>query len=253
KIIPLLVEKLKLQHIVNQVVSVVDFPESLLSQTIEKWELALPKHITLSYLPIGNRIKLRLTAFGKNKAKLEEELQEQIALLKPYISDKVISWNGNDIQEILRDILTQRKMTLSTAESCTGGKIANLITSVSGSSQFFIGGIIPYETEKKTQILGVLKELIDEKTVVSAEVAQAMSLGCQQLFDTDIAISTTGVAGPNSDVFQSEVGTVFYSIRINDFEETKTLFLPHLERTDFIDFVSQKVLQDLIVALTFKS
>ena len=249
QIIPYLQKKFEQNFIVSRIISVVNFPESLLSETIETWELALPSTISLSYLPIANRVKLRLTATGKNEEILNQQLDEEITKLKPLIQDNIISENGDSIEEILHDLLISKNLTISTAESCTGGELSHLITSVSGSSNYFLGGICTYQTQKKSEILGVSEDLIKEKTVVSAEVAQAMSLGCQKLFKTDIALSTTGVAGPNSDEFESEIGTVFYSIRVHNFEKTFKLYLPHLERKDFMNFVSMKVLQDLIEIL----
>ena len=249
QIIPYLQEKFEQNFIVSRIISVVNFPESLLSETIETWELALPSTISLSYLPIANRVKLRLTATGKNEEILNQQLDEEITKLKPLIQENIISENGDSIEEILHDLLISKNLTISTAESCTGGELSHLITSVSGSSNYFLGGICTYQTQKKSEILGVSEDLIKEKTVVSEEVAQAMSLGCQKLFKTDIALSTTGVAGPNSDEFESEIGTVFYSIRVHNFEKTFKLYLPHLERKDFMNFVSMKVLQDLIEIL----
>ena len=249
QIIPYLQEKFEQNFIVSRIISVVNFPESLLSETIETWELALPSTISLSYLPIANRVKLRLTATGKNEEILNQQLDEEITKLKPLIQDNIISENGDSIEEILHDLLISKNLTISTAESCTGGELSHLITSVSGSSNYFLGGICTYQTQKKSEILGVSEDLIKEKTVVSEEVAQAMSLGCQKLFKTDIALSTTGVAGPNSDEFESEIGTIFYSIRVQNFEKTFKLYLPHLERKDFMNFVSMKVLQDLIEIL----
>lgn len=249
QIIPFLQEKFEQNFIVSRIISVVNFPESLLSETIETWELALPSTISLSYLPIANRVKLRLTATGKNEEILNQQLDEEITKLKPLIQDNIISENGDSIEEILHDLLISKNLTISTAESCTGGELSHLITSVSGSSNYFLCGICTYQTQKKSEILGVSEDLIKEKTVVSEEIAQAMSLGCQKLFKTDIALSTTGVAGPNSDEFESEIGTVFYSIRVHNFEKTFKLYLPHLERKDFMNFVSMKVLQDLIEIL----
>ena len=249
QIIPFLQEKFEQNFIVSRIISVVNFPESLLSETIETWELALPSTISLSYLPIANRVKLRLTATGKNEDFLNQQLDEEITKLKPLIQDNIIAENGDSIEEILHDLLISKNLTISTAESCTGGELSHLITSVSGSSQYFLGGICTYQTQKKTEILGVSEDLIKEKTVVSEEVAQVMSLGCQKLFKTDISLSTTGVAGPNSDDFNSRVGLVYYSVRVENFEKTFKLYLPHLERKDFMNFVSMKVLQDLIEIL----
>ncbi|WP_374363791.1 CinA family nicotinamide mononucleotide deamidase-related protein [Cloacibacterium sp.] len=253
QIVPFLQKKFEQNYIVTRIISVVNFPESLLSETLESWELALPENISLSYLPIANRVKLRLTATGKNEEILNQQLNEEITKLRPLVQDNVISENGDSIEEILHDLLISKNLTISTAESCTGGELSHLITSVSGSSQYFLGGICTYQTQKKTEILGVSEDLIKEKAVVSEEVAQAMSLGAQKLFKTDISLSTTGVAGPNSDEFESEIGTVFYSVRIKNFEKTFKLYLPHLERKDFMNFVSMKVLQDLIEILVKKN
>lgn len=252
KIIPYLKKKFELNYIDSKIISVVDFPESLLSLIIEEWELALPRNMSLSYLPIGNRVKLRLTGTGNDYNEIENQLNIEIEKLKPLIGEKVISWDGNEIQEILKEILSQKKLTISTAESCTGGEIAKLLTSVSGISHYFMGGMIPYDTRRKIDILGVSEQTISDNTVVSEEVAQEMSLGCQQLFKTDISLSTTGVSGPNSDEFNNEIGKVFYSIRVKNFEQTHSLFLPHLERNDFANFVSQRVLQDLVEILILK-
>lgn len=249
KIIPFLTKKFELNHIVTQTVSVVGIPESLLSDQIESWELALPKDISLSYLPVGNRIKLRLTSQGKSKQDLEQTIENEIQKLKPMIGENVISWNGDDILEILKEILDEKKLTVATAESFTGGELSRLLTSISGSSNYFQGGIVAYDYRQKIEILKVSEKTIQEKTVVSAEVAREMSLGAIKLFKTNISLSTTGVSGPNSDEFNNEIGTAFYSIRVNNFEKTNRLDLPHFERNDFVNFVSQKVLQDLVEIL----
>ena len=249
KVIPFLAQKFSLNHIVTHTISVVGIPESLLSEQIESWELALPKDISLSYLPVGNRIKLRLTAQGKSEEELEQRIDQEVQKLKPLIGDNVISWSGDNIEEILKHILDEKKLTVSTAESCTGGELSRLLTSISGSSTYFLGGIVAYDYHKKIDILGVSEKTIQEKTVVSEEVAQEMSLGAQKLFKTNISLSTTGVSGPNSDEFNNEIGAAFYSIRVNDFEKTNRLHLPHFERNDFVNFVSQRVLQDLVEIL----
>lgn len=249
KIIPFLTERNPVNHLVTRSVSVVGIPESLLSEQIESWELALPPSISLSYLPVGSRIKLRLNCSGSDLEALSAQLDTEVKKLEPLIGDHVISWNGNEIQEILKEILITRQLTISTAESCTGGAVARLLTSVPGSSAYFLGGIIPYDYRKKIEILGVSAQTISEKTTVSAEVAQEMTLGCLTLFGTDIALSTTGVAGPSTDEFDNEVGTVYYSIRTKSFEKTQKLHLPHLHRNDFAQFVSQRVLQDLVEIL----
>lgn len=246
QIVPYLKETYSLHYITTRIVSVVGIPESILADMIEDWELSLPENLALSYLPVGTRVKLRLTASGDNESILQEQLEEEIQKLLPLIGDSVIATTEDKIEKILGELLIEKNLTLSTAESCTGGELAKMITSNSGSSKYFVGGIIPYATEKKVEILKVSQATVDEFTVVSEQVAQEMVKGCQKLFDTDISISTTGVAGPGKGEDGKDVGTVYYSIRVNDREESFKLYMPHLERLDFMNFVSQKIIQDLI-------
>ncbi|PRB01306.1 damage-inducible protein CinA [Chryseobacterium sp. MYb7] len=253
QIIPYLQQRFKLHYIHTRIVSVVGIPESILADKIEEWELALPENIALSYLPVGTRVKLRLTASGENEEQLKQRTEEEIQKLLPLVEGHVIAVTEDKIENILAEMLTERKLTISTAESCTGGELAKMITSVSGSSKYFLGGMVAYATEKKIKILNVSKETVDEFTVVSEQVAQEMAKGCQQLFETDISLSTTGVAGPGKGEDGKEVGTVYYTIRINDQEVTSKLYMPHLERVDFMDFVSQKVIQDLVGLLVNSS
>jgi len=249
KIVPFLKDKFQLDFIVTRIISVVNIPESILAQRIELWEDHLPSHIALSYLPIGTRVKLRLTASGNDFNQLKENLDTEIEKLLEIIGDNVVATFEDKIEKILGEILTERQLTISTSESCTGGELAKMLTSVAGSSAYFLGGIVTYATQKKMSILGVSEKSISEKTVVSEEVALEMAKGGQQLFGTDISLSTTGVAGPGKGEDGKDVGTVYYSIRIKDRAEVYRLYLPHLERTDFMNFVSQKVIQDLVELL----
>jgi nicotinamide-nucleotide amidase len=249
KILPYLKEKFELDSIFTRIVSVVNIPESILAERIADWEDNLPSHITLSYLPIGNRVKLRITASGKDFSQLENDVETQIQSLLKIIGENVIATYEDKIEKILGEILTERNLTISTTESCTGGEISKLITSVSGSSKYFLGGIVTYATQKKIDILKVSEETLAEHTVVSEEVALEMARGGQNLFGTDICLSTTGVAGPSKGEDGKDVGTVFYSIRINDSEKVSHLYLPYMERTDFMNFVAQRVLQDLVAML----
>ncbi|WP_313099325.1 CinA family nicotinamide mononucleotide deamidase-related protein [Epilithonimonas sp.] len=252
QIIPFLKEKLSLDHIVTRIISVVDIPESILSETIEEWELALPKYISLSYLPVGTRVKLRLTASGTSLQLLNAELENEITKLFPLIGENIIATHEDKIEKILGEILSDKKLTISVAESCTGGELAHLITSISGSSNYFLGSVVTYATQKKIDLLNVNSKTVEEFTVVSEQVASEMAIGCQNLFKTNIAVSTTGVAGPSKGEDGKDVGTVFYTIRIGNEEVTSKLFLPHLERLDFMHFVSQKVLQDIVSLLIKK-
>ncbi|MGG1923716.1 MULTISPECIES: CinA family nicotinamide mononucleotide deamidase-related protein [Chryseobacterium] len=249
QIIPYLQQRFSLHYIHTRIVSVVGIPESILADKIEDWELALPENIALSYLPVGTRVKLRLTASGDNEEQLKQITEEEIQKLLPLVEGHVIAVSEDKIENILAEMLTERNMTISTAESCTGGELAKMITSVSGSSKYFLGGVVAYATEKKIKILNVSEKTVEQFTVVSEQVAQEMAKGCQELFETHISLSTTGVAGPGKGEDGKDVGTVYYTIRINDQEVTSKLYMPHLERVDFMNFVSQKVIQDLVSLL----
>ncbi|AKK73473.1 damage-inducible protein CinA [Chryseobacterium sp. P1-3] len=246
QIIPYLQGRFSLHYIHTRIVSVVGIPESILADIIEDWELALPGNLALSYLPVGTRVKLRLTASGDNETILKQQTEDEIQKLLPLVKGHVIATSEDKIEQILAEMLTEKQMTIATAESCTGGELAKMITSVPGSSKHFLGGVVAYATEKKVKILNVSQETVDQFTVVSEQVAQEMAKGCQELFDSHISLSTTGVAGPGKGEDGKEVGTVFYTIRVNEKEVTSKLYLPHLERVDFMDFVSQKVIQDLV-------
>jgi len=252
QIIPYLKNKFNLNYISTRVVSVVGIPESILADTIESWELALPENLALSYLPVGTRVKLRLTATGIDDSFLQIQLENEIQKLFPLIGENIIATSEDKIEKILGEILQDKKLTVSTAESCTGGELAKMIVSNPGSSKYFVGGVIPYATEKKIQILNVSQKNIEEFTVVSAQVAEEMALGCQKLFGSDISLSTTGVAGPGKGEDGKEVGTVFYTILVKDNVTNGKLYLPHLDRPDFSYFVSQKIIQDLIGILINK-
>ncbi|WP_159745685.1 CinA family nicotinamide mononucleotide deamidase-related protein [Chryseobacterium sp. 8AT] len=246
QIIPYLKEKFNLNYISTRIVSVVGIPESILADQIEEWELALPENLALSYLPVGTRVKLRLTATGTDENLLQVQLENEIQKLFPIIGENIIATSEDKIEKILGEILSEKKITISTAESCTGGELALLITSNPGSSKYFIGGVVAYATQKKTDILGVSEGIIERFTVVSEEVAREMAEGCQNLFKTDISLSTTGVAGPGKGEDGKEVGLVYYTIKVKNESQTFKLYMPHLDRQDFIYFVSQKIIQDLV-------
>lgn len=252
QIIPYLKEKFNLNYISTRIVSVVGIPESILADQIENWELALPENIALSYLPVGTRVKLRLTATGDNEQFLQIQLENQIQKLFPIIGENIIATSEDKIEKILGEILHEKDLTISTAESCTGGELSVLLTSNPGSSKYFIGGMVAYATEMKINILHVFESTVERFTVVSEEVSREMAEGCQNLFKTDISLSTTGVAGPGKGEDGKDVGTVYYTIRVKNHSESFKLHLPHLDRQDFAFFVSQKILQDLVGILIKK-
>ena len=249
KVIPYLVKNHDRPHVVSRTLSVVNYPESQLAEDIKSWEDALPPHISLSYLPVSNRVKLKLTAVGSDKNALEQELHATIAPLLPMLNNHLISDHADTAEEMLHDLLFNKKLTISVAESCTGGSLSRLITSVPGSSAYFRAGMVAYDEKEKIKLLGVQQATLSAHSVVSAEVAGEMARGCRDLFDTDIAISTTGVAGPGTDSYENPVGLAYMTLCIGSYEKTIKLEVPNLDRQDFMAFVAMRAIQELVFEL----
>lgn len=213
EVIPRLVKKYKRPYIVHKTLLTYGLGESLLAERIESWEDNLPEFIKLAYLPSPGRVRLRLTARGSDENVLLEAVHQQIELLKPQIEDCLVGFEEEDTLEVvLGRLLTQKKQTIATAESCTGGKIASLLTSVSGASNYFRGSVVSYATEVKSNVLHISETLIKKYSVVSEQVAVKMALQVQKMMQTDYAIATTGNAGPTKGEAEAEVGTVFIAI-----------------------------------------
>lgn len=209
EVIPRLVNRFDRPFILQRTVLTYGMGESRVAQKISKWEDALPAHFGLAYLPSPGQVRLRVTATGKNKSQLEEELHTRLQELEALLGPIIGGYEGEqNLQEKIATRLTQKGFTLSVAESCTGGKIASLFTDIPGASSFFVAGMVPYATSMKIEVLGVSKMVIDQHSVVSTETAKAMALACQRLFKTDFALATTGNAGPSKGDSDAEIGTV---------------------------------------------
>jgi len=250
EVLPRLQQKFSLPFVVHRFLSVSNYPESDLAIALEDWENSLPLHLHLAYLPERSKVKLRITGRGNDKAALEAEIQNQVEKIVPLLNDHLDSVTQDLIENILGNKLKELSLTLSTAESCTGGNIAQMLTSVPGSSAYFKGSVVSYATEIKEKILGVPHELIERYTVVSEEVAVAMAKGVRERLQTDVAVSTTGVAGPAKGEDGKEVGTVWIAITDGVSVQTKMYFFPYLEREDFISQVSRLALQDVLKFVT---
>lgn len=212
-IIPKLIQEYQRPFIIHQTVLTYGQGESLVAERIEEWENNLPSFIKLAYLPSPGRVRLRLSARGINEQLLKEALSEQIKQLTLIIGDIIVGLEEDEtIEAVLGKILTQQNKTLATAESCTGGKIAQIITSVPGSSAYFKGSIVSYAKEVKINILNISPETIEKYSVVSKEVAEEMALSVQKIMKTDYAISVTGNAGPTKDETHEEIGTIFIGL-----------------------------------------
>lgn len=213
EIIPKIVKEYKRPYILHKTIMTYGQGESLVAERIESWENNLPDFVKLAYLPAPGRVRLRLTARGTEKEILEKSINENVTSLAKLIGDIIVGFDEDEtIEVVLGRLLTQQNKTIATAESCTGGKIAQVLTSVSGASNYFRGSVVSYATDTKVSVLGVSEETINKYTVVSAQVAKEMALGIQILMKTDYAIATTGNAGPSKGDADAEVGTVFLAL-----------------------------------------
>lgn len=214
EVLPRLTNKYHLPFILHKTLIVYGIGESTLANNIESWEDSLPDFVKLAYLPSLGRVRLRLSAKGLDKKKIQDEIQKQIDKVIPLIKDNFVGIEdeAGEPEQVIANQLTMLGKTLAVAESCTGGKIAERFTTHAGASKYFKGSIVSYATETKINILGVAKELIETHSVVSSQVAEAMAYQARLIFKADFAIATTGNAGPTKGDSDVEVGTVFIAI-----------------------------------------
>lgn len=212
EILPRLQKNGQVQSIYHQTVLVHGLPESILAELIETWELALPSFIKLAYLPSPFMVRLRLSAYGTDPNLLKEETARQIEKLKELIPKNIFGYNDDTLAGVTGKLLVEVKATLGVAESCTGGYIAHLFTSNPGSSAYFKGGVVSYANEIKSSVLGVKQETLAAHGAVSKEVAFEMVKGAKNVLQTDYAIATTGIAGPDGGSAEKPVGTVWIAV-----------------------------------------
>ena len=213
RLIPYLKTTFMLPYISHKTYVVYGVPESEMANYLEKFENNLGSTVSLAYLPSPGRLRLRLTFKHYNKKHIED-LEKQLSLQLESILNTLDCSYSTDVSviQIIADNLTRANLTLATAESCTGGKIATEITKVSGASKYFKGSVVAYSQEIKEKVLGVAKNSIIQHSVVSEQVAKEMALGILNLYQTDYSISVTGNAGPTTDITDETVGVVFIAI-----------------------------------------
>ena len=198
--------------IYHKIVKTIGIGDSWLADKIKDWESNLPEHIALAYLPSLGQVKLRLTAVGNDRGMLKDEVEKQIDRLKPLAGKYIFGYNGDQIQEVVGGMLKNNQLTLATAESCTGGYLAHMITSVPGSSAYFQGSVIPYHNDHKMNLLGVKQNTLEEFGAVSEQTVIEMANGVRKKFNTGIGVATSGIAGPDGGSEEKPVGTVWIAI-----------------------------------------
>lgn len=219
-VIPKLRETFQTPVIYHKMIRTIGIGESFLAEKIAHWENALPEHIRLAYLPSLGEVKLRLTGFGDSLETLEKEINALTKTLEELAGQFIFGYGDDPIEAVIGRTLLEKKLTLSVAESCTGGYLSHLITSIPGSSAYFLGSIVPYDYQIKMRQLGVKPETLEKYGAVSEPTIIEMANIVRAKFNTDIGVATSGIAGPGGATPDKPVGTVW--IAYSDKHQTVT-------------------------------
>jgi nicotinamide-nucleotide amidase len=211
-IVPALKEKFSLPVIIHKTILTSGVAESIMADKIKDWENALPAALKLAYLPSPGILRLRISGTGSSRENVRKEIEQQTEELISLIGGDIFGYDNDLLEETVGKLLVKRKQTIAVAESCTGGKISELITSVAGSSLYFTGSVIAYSNEIKTKILGVSEDTLEKYGAVSEEVVRAMAANIRKIYNTDYAVATSGIAGPTGGTRKKPVGTTWICV-----------------------------------------
>ena len=211
-ILPRLISIFNRNTIIHKNLMVYGIPESMLAERLYEFESKLPIGLKLAYLPSAGVIKLRLTGSGIDKPLIENYIREKVVELYSIIPEYIYAEDEEEMEMTIGKLLISKNKTIGTAESCTGGNIARLLTSVPGSSEYFKGSIVAYDNSIKTALLNVDESLINEYGAVSEQVVEAMADGARIKLKTDYTIATSGIAGPSGGTDYKPVGTVWIAV-----------------------------------------
>lgn len=228
-VIPKLKEHFTLPQIIHKTAVTIGQGESVIAEIIADWEAALPSHIKLAYLPHYRMVKLRLTARGKDKDILKKEVERYFNELQALVKAWLVADEDISIVEVLGRMLDEKKKFIATAESCTGGYIAHLLTSRSGSSGYFKGSVVSYAYEAKENVLGVKHETLAKWGAVSEETITEMARGVVKLLNVDYAVATSGIMGPEGGTKEKPVGTIWIAVASRNKVKAQKHFA-HLDR-----------------------
>lgn len=226
-VIPVLKKNFSSVTIFHKTVLTQGVGESFLADMIEDWENNLPQHMKLAYLPSAGMVKLRLSA-RSNQHDLEKQVTAEFEKILPLINDYVYGFDNDTIESVVGKLLRDKKQTLATAESCTGGYLSHLITSIPGSSDYFTGSVIAYDNKIKTETLGIDASIIENHGAVSEQAVSAMAENIRIKFNTGYALAISGIAGPSGATPEKPVGTIWIALSSTD----KTIAKKFLLGTD---------------------
>lgn len=244
EVLPRLLQTFTLPAIIHKHAFTAGLGEAMLAERLQSFENTLPHHIKLAYLPTYGMVRLRLTAKGDDKNALEKEIDSYYQEMLSHIEDILVSGNNDPLENTVGKILQNRNKTLATAESCTGGHIAHLITSVPGASAYFKGSIVAYDNEVKENILHVKADTLQTHGAVSEATIIQMVQGALQTLHTDYALATSGIMGPDGGTPEKPVGTVWIAAGNAHTIKTKLLQL-RFDRERNINFTAQHALNFL--------
>jgi len=212
QVIPKLQNHFGSNYIVHKTIMTTGIGESMLAAKIDEWVEQLPQNIKLAYLPQPGIVRLRLSVSGDDKEQLTKIVEQQSNKLFDYVPKAIFGFDDISLEEVLGISLKEKGKTVSTAESCTGGYIAHLLTSIAGSSNYFSGSVVSYTNEVKVNQLAVSEKEIEKYGAVSQQVVEQMAIGVRDLLKTDYSIATSGIAGPDGGTDEKPVGTVWIAI-----------------------------------------
>ncbi len=211
-VLPELYKRFRSQVIIHKNIMTYGTFEAKLAEILTDFESGLPSEIKLAYLPSSGVIKLRLTATGTSESELSDHISKQVTKLYETIPEFIYGEDEVSLEMVIGKLLKEKNKTVSAAESCTGGEIAHLITSIAGSSEYFNGSVVAYSNIVKKRILGVHGALFEEYGAVSEEVVREMAIGARKLFGTDYSVATSGIAGPGGGTETKPVGIVWIAV-----------------------------------------
>ena len=212
EVIPRITERFQLPFIIHRTILTAGLGESFLAKKLEAVEDGLPGYIRLAYLPKPGQVRLRLSGTGNNRSSLETEIALHINKIVHIVKEYVIAQDDIPLEQAVINLMTQHKLTLSTAESCTGGYVAHLLTQVAGASAIYSGGAVAYSNQLKVNLLNVSPDILEEFGAVSEETVKDMASGAVKNFDTDYSLAITGIAGPGGGTPEKPVGTVWIAV-----------------------------------------
>ena len=214
------------EHIMHRTFIVIDYSESALAMKLEQFENGIPESIHLAYLPRPGIIRLRLTGRSADGDKLTADMDRLSSQLHDLLGNSIISYEDKPVAAILGDMLRERNLTVSTAESCTGGNIAHEITEIAGSSDYYVGSVVSYSNEVKQSVLGVSPSVLAAEGAVSKPVVEQMCRGVGTLLHTQCSIATSGIAGPGGGSLEKPVGTVWICVQCGEKQVAERCHFP---------------------------